>query len=85
VTYKIESRWKEQLAYREGDHEFVFDCGWGVKPPVAYLPSPAIWERVTPMWMRGRRAEVVRRLECDGGHRLVDTEEGYPDCPGSES
>lgn len=77
ASYKVEGRWKEQLVYIEGDQEFVFDCGWGVTPPVAYLPSARIWDWVTPGWMRGRREEIVRRLAADGGHRLEDTETGY--------
>jgi len=76
--YKVEGRWKEQLVYAEGEREFVFDCGWGATPPVAYVPSAVIWNQVTPLWMRDRRAEIVQRLAADGGHRLEDTEVGYP-------
>ena len=77
MSYKVESRWKEQLVYIKDGEEFVFDCGWGVTPHVAYIPSDAIWDRVVPQWMRGRREEVVARLAADGGHRLEDTEVGY--------
>lgn len=76
--YKIEGRWKEQLVYVEGEREFVFDCGWGVTPPVVYVPSAGIWNQVTPPWMRDRRPEIVQRLGTDGGRRLEDTEVGYP-------
>jgi hypothetical protein len=75
--YKVEGRWKERLVYCEDGREFEFDCGWGVKPPVAYVPSEEIWDRVVPDWLRGRRAEVVARLLADGGHRLEDTDTGY--------
>jgi hypothetical protein len=77
MAYSIESRWKELLVYGEDGQEFVFDCGWGVKPPVAHVPSSAIWDQVTPPWMRGRRDEIVSRLEDQGSHRLVETEDGY--------
>jgi hypothetical protein len=77
AAYGVESRWKERLVYIEGDQEFTFDCGWGVTPFVAYVPSAAIWDQVTPSWMRGRRDEIIERLAADGGHRLEDTEVGY--------
>ena len=41
--------WKEILIVTdEDDQSFVFYCGWGVTPPVAYVPAEADWRRCTP-------------------------------------
>ena len=82
MSYTVEGRWKEQLVYIEDGQEFIFECGWGVRPYVAYIPSAAIWDRVMPQWMRGRREEIVARLATEGRHRLEDTEEGYGNVSG---
>lgn len=86
--WEVEARWKEQLWYREGADAFCFDCGWGVSPLVAYIPSERIWDGVVPPFLVGRRAEVLDRLRAANdrhGHVLEDTEVGYgprrPDRP----
>lgn len=59
--------WKEILIVTdEEDHEFVFYCGWGVDPPHAYVPAEADWDRCTPPWLHGRRAEVITVMESLG-------------------
>ena len=72
--------WKEILIVTdEDDHSFVFHCGWGVTPPVAYLPAEADWRRCTPGWLHARRDEVTAVME-SMGHVL---DEGhYPDWRG---
>ena len=74
--FTIEERWKELLIYREGDHEHVFGAGWGVDPPSVTVPSEAAWDRVMPEWLRGRRAEIVARLQDPGGHVLYVLPDG---------
>lgn len=52
--------WKEIIIVTdEEDRTFVFSCGWGVQPPVAYVPAEADWSRCTPPWLHGRRDEVI--------------------------
>lgn len=69
--FEVETRWKETVFYREGGDEFVFDGGWGVKPPVLYVPSPDEWDDSTPPWMHGRRDIIVERLAQETGHRIA--------------
>ncbi|MGD0808716.1 MAG: hypothetical protein ABSA91_03300 [Acidimicrobiales bacterium] len=71
--YRVEFRWKEEVIYWEGDRGFVFDGGWGVSPPVTYVPTPELWDEVVPSWMKGRRDEVVARLRAHPGHVLAET------------
>ncbi len=44
----------------------------GVTPPVTYVPSEEVWDRVMPTWLVGRRDEIVKRLENEPGHTLRD-------------
>jgi len=75
--FLIQHRWKEQVAYWEGERGFVFDAAWGVTPPILYVPSPDVWAEVVPTWLRGRRDQVVRRLRRRSGHVLEETDAGY--------
>ncbi len=70
-TYSVKAKWKEEVVYREGDQSIVFDAGWGVEPPVLYVPSEWAWDLSTPAWLHGRRAEVVARLERDSRHVIA--------------
>ena len=65
-TFNVRPQWKEELIYSEGEQEYVFQCGWGVSPPVVYVPDEAKWDKVMPPWMCGRRAEILARLESTG-------------------
>ena len=65
------------LVYWEGDHGFQFDCGWGVNPPVVYLPNSQLWDEVVPDWLVGRRAEVEERLRRHSGYTVAETDRGY--------
>jgi hypothetical protein len=71
--YQIEFRWKEEVVYWEGDQGFVLDGGWGVDPPVTYVPDPATWDSVVPGWLRGRQQQVVGRLRGRPNHRVIET------------
>lgn len=53
--YSVTFQWKEIVIYSEGECTFWFPAGWGVDPPVLYIPSEDLWEHVTPPWMHGRR------------------------------
>lgn len=75
--YSIEHRWKEETVYWEGQQGFLFDGGWGVEPPVLYVPASDIWSEVMPEWLRLDGAEVVARLAGFSGHRVVDDVHGY--------
>ena len=82
------THWKEEFhIHDENDRTFCFSCGWGVEPPVAYLPSEADWQRCTPVWLHDRRdgacwlwsfAEGMRFIESNepvlGGDGLDDAE-----------
>lgn len=71
------AEWKEILTVTDEDGEsFVFSCGWGVEPPVAYVPAEADWRRCMPAWLHGRRDEVIA-LMVSMGH--VVHEGNYPD------
>lgn len=81
--HEVEFRWKEEVVYWEGRRGYVFPGGWGVTPPVTYVPTDDAWDRVMPEWLKGRRNEVVRRLEVEPGHTLrVDP--GYRGDDGAE-
>lgn len=76
MTLRAQPRWKEIIVLSdEVGRTFTIDCGWGVSPPRAYVPSRSAWRRCTPDWLWDRREEVVELL------RSVDhvVEEGdYP-------
>jgi hypothetical protein len=36
-----------------------------------------MWDRAVPRWLRGRRDEVIARLEAHSGHVLEATDNGY--------
>lgn len=67
-TYSVQPRWKEEVVYSEGSSSVTFPAGWGVDPPVLYLPSEAMWDQFTPAWLHGRHAQVVARLQRDSQH-----------------
>lgn len=58
------------------------DAGWGVEPPVVYVPSAALWDQVVPPWLLGRRVEVVDRLAQRSKRVVEDTDDGYT--PGAD-
>jgi len=66
--FEIEFRWKEEVIYWEGRRGVVLLGGWGVDPPVTYVPDLATWDRVVPDWLRGRHDDVVQRLRDEPGH-----------------
>lgn len=66
------AEWKEILTVTdETGNSFTFSCGWGVEPPVAYLPAAADWIRCVPPWLSGRRAEVITVMQ-QMGHAVAD-------------
>lgn len=68
------AEWKEIITVTAEDGQsFTFYCGWGVEPPVAYVPAEADWRRTTPGWLHERRAEVITLMESMG--HVVD--EGF--------
>jgi len=81
--YEVEFRWKEEVVYWEGRRGYIFPGGWGVNPPVTYVPTDDAWDRVMPEWLRGRRNEVVRRLENEAGH-MLRADPGYRSDDGAE-
>ena len=77
---KGQESWKEIITVTdEDDRSFVFYCGWGVSPPVAYVPATADWVRCTPSWLHARRDEMIA-LMASMGH--VVHEGSYPDWRG---
>ena len=75
--FRIQSAWKENVVYWEGERGVRFDAGWGVEPPVLYIPSPEVWDDAVPEWLVGRYAEVHDRLVRHSAHRVEPTPEGY--------
>lgn len=81
-SFEVEQRWKELVVYWEGGRGFALDAGWGVRPPVLYVPPAADWDETTPPWLHGRRDEVVRRL-AEGSKHVVEEGPYEPWAPGS--
>ncbi len=75
--FTFEWRWKEELHYSEGGNTLVLYCGWGVSPPVVFVPSAAAWDDKVPDWLRGRRDELVRRIETHSGHVVASADWAY--------
>lgn len=66
------TQWKEELhIVDEHGRSFMFDCGWGVEPPVAYLPPAPEWTTCVPVWLHTRRDEVIAAMQ-GTGHTVVD-------------
>ena len=75
-----DAEWTEIINVTDEDAQaFTFSCGWGVEPPVAYIPAESDWRRTMPPWLHERRTEVVALLQ-QMGH-VVD-EWSYPDWRG---
>lgn len=68
APYEIEFLWKEEVVYWEGPHGCVFPGAWGGDVLVTVIPDAASWDAVVPVWMKGRRPEIVERLEDDNRH-----------------
>jgi hypothetical protein len=77
ADFRFDWRWKEELHYCEGDHSQVFHCGWGVSPPIVFLPSQGGWDAKMPDWLHGRRAELVARIEQHSGHVVASADWAY--------
>lgn len=71
--FAIQSLWKETVHYWEGPRGYSFEAGWGVEPPVLYVPAPGLWDACVPEWMHGRRDLIVARLDAHSGHTVVDS------------
>lgn len=57
------ARWKEEVVVEDEERRaFVFDCGWGVDPPIAYVPAVEDWSACVPAWLHDRREEVLQVL-----------------------
>ena len=66
------TRWKEELIITdEQGRSFTFDCGWGVDPLVAYVPSAGQWQDCVPEWLWDRRVEVIEAMK-KVNHRVED-------------
>ena len=58
------TQWKEELiVIDEQGNSFCFGCGWGVEPPVAYIPAEKDWTRCVPDWLHARRDEVIEVMK----------------------
>lgn len=71
-NFRIKAVWKEVVEYGEGDRVYEFDAAWGVEPGELYVPAPRDWDAVTPVWMNGRRDEIVTRLITRSHHTVVE-------------
>jgi hypothetical protein len=75
--FRFEWRWKEELVYHEGDQRMVFYCGWAAEPPIVFVPTAAAWDDKTAGWLRGRRDEIVERIERHSGHVVMSVDWAY--------
>jgi hypothetical protein len=76
MALQAKTRWKEELhIVDEVGRSFMFDCGWGVTPPVSYVPFEDDWRGCVPDWLHERRQEVIAAME-QTGHRVVEGD--YP-------
>ena len=65
------AEWKEIIVVSDEEgRTYVVNCGWGVEPPVAYIPAAAAWRAEVPVWLHDRRDEVIAVLE--SLHHVVD-------------
>jgi hypothetical protein len=65
------TEWKEELYIsNEQGRSFRFDCGWGVDPPVAYIPPAEQWTSCVPAWLHARRDEVIQVMKAVN-HRVL--------------
>ena len=79
MTLTASPRWKEEMVITDEEgNAFIFECGWGVSPGVAYIPSVAIWARSVPPWLRARRDDVVAVIQGTG--HVVKDDEHAPFC-----
>ena len=57
------AEWKEIIVVSDEEgRAYVVNCGWGVEPPSAYIPSAANWQRDVPAWLHDRRYEMIALL-----------------------
>ncbi|HKY16917.1 MAG TPA: hypothetical protein VJM33_18465 [Microthrixaceae bacterium] len=75
--FEVELRWRERVIYWEGSHGFEFEGAWGGAPRYTIVPNEQDWDEQVPPWMRGRRDEIVRRLDNYPAEEV--TTEGYHD------
>ncbi|MFM8413178.1 MAG: hypothetical protein ACKOCX_00465 [Planctomycetota bacterium] len=67
------AEWKEIIVVSDEEgRTYVVNCGWGVEPPVAYIPAAAMWRAKVPAWLHDRRDEVITVLE--SLHHVVEEE-----------
>jgi hypothetical protein len=67
MALTAQMRWKEETVITdEVGRTFIFDGGWGVSPPVAYVPLEADWVRCVPDWLSHRRVEVIEAIAATG-------------------
>lgn len=71
-SFRIEWRWKEEVAYWEAENGFLLDAAWGVKPPHLFVPTAAAWDVVVPDWLQGRRDVVLTRLRSHSAHEVFE-------------
>jgi hypothetical protein len=61
------AQWKEMLFITDEEGRTLqFECGWGVDPPVAYIPSAEQWPYWVPHWLEERRDEVIQAMAKEG-------------------
>ena len=77
MTLIAKTPWKEVLhIFDEQGRTFIFDCGWGVDPPVAYVPPTEQWRASVPAWLHDRRDEVIAAMKA-ANHQVING--GYPE------
>lgn len=75
--WELSLQWKEEAYYWEGKRGYLFMGGWGVIPPVTYVPDAEHWDANVPAWMRGRRDEILARLRSSPHHVVEEIHEGW--------
>ena len=67
MPFTVQPRWKEEIVVTSDTGlQFILGCGWGVEPPVAYVPSEQDWNRCTPGWLWDYRAALIEAIRGTG-------------------
>jgi len=78
-------QWKEEMVITDEERRsFIFECGWGADPPVAYVPAQDEWAQCVPDWLAERREEVIQAMR-GTGHRVKESAYAVLQRPNTES
>jgi hypothetical protein len=72
MALTAKAKWKEEMhVVDEEGRSFMFECGWGSDPLVAYVPPVEQWTACVPAWLHDRRDEAIAAMRARN-HRIDD-------------